>query len=262
MEDIVCGYQRLEELLKDKDAEIEQLKREKQEHMLEIQELNAKLVSIQKFATTRSSSPDKKEPPTISFAKLPARPASTEEQQRPISVLANLPAPAVFKGFDIALPAQPPSTEKRQLPISISAGLPARPASTGFGTPWTKFVSSTPSPQMLPPRPPPFHADTKSATESKTLPTLPTWQVNRPEGIAPPPLLHNYTFGAIQTGMLNSTPAPLSQDTPPLFPIRLPHEIKQKGGEASSQKIVFGETSQSPDNEKESNEGPVAQPDS
>ena len=77
-------------MLRDKDTEIEQLKREKQEHLLEIQGLNAKLVSIQKLAIPTRSSPEKMEAPTISFAKLPTRPLSLERNQRPISILADL----------------------------------------------------------------------------------------------------------------------------------------------------------------------------
>ena len=57
--------------------------------------------------------------------------------------------------------------------------------------------------------------------------------------------------------MLDSTPAPLSQDTTPLSRIGLPQEIKQQSGEMSCQETVDGETNQSLDNEKENNEGPA-----
>lgn len=260
MEDISRGYQRLQEMLKDKDTEIEHLKREKQEHLSEIRELNAKLISIQKLAVpTRSSSSEKKEPPTISFVKLPTRPSSLEKKQRPISVFADLPAPPVFKGFDIALPTRQPSPAEKQQPISISADLLARPISTGFGIPWTKPVAPPPSPQMFPPRPPPFHGDTKFATESNILPTLPTRSFKRPEGTVPPLQPYRYSFGAIQTEMLDSTPEPLPQDATRLFTFRSPHRIQQQSDEAPSQESVDGSKNQSSDDKKSNNEGPVVQ---
>ena len=176
----------LEGIIKDKDAEIEELRKEKQDFMSKVKELEAELVSLRKSAIhTISSSIEKKEPPTSLLAKLPTRPSSPKNGQKPTSLFANLPARPAFTGFDT--------------PGGQSAAKPS-------------LFAPTVSPRMLPPQQTPNSAGIAPTFESTIPPTLPRRLGRRQKGIVPPLLPHHQSFGAVSGPSPPSTASTLFQN--------------------------------------------------
>lgn len=172
MQDLLREKHRLEKSVRYKDTQIENLKREKRDYISKIEELEAKLVSLQKITIrTLSSSLVGKKQTSPLFAKLPARPPLQEKKQQTTSVLSDLPARPVFNGFDT--PGDKPA-------------------------PQTSLFAPTASPQMPPPRPTPSSADIVPTTESNIPPTLPIRPVVRPKGTVPPLLPHHQSFNVSQ----------------------------------------------------------------
>lgn len=102
MEGFLSEKQQLEVRIREKDAEIEEWQKEKQDYKSKVKELEANVVNLQNIAipTHSSSSQKKQKPPTSLSADLPARPPSPQTKQQPASLFANLPARPVFTGFD------------------------------------------------------------------------------------------------------------------------------------------------------------------
>ena len=172
MEDLLRQMQEVEENAREKDMEIERLEREKHEYMAKVKELEAELVSLRKLATlTWSSTLEKKEPPTVLNAQLPARPSPHERIHQPNSILADLPARPAFTGFDT--PSSTPAS---------------RPSS----------FAPTASSQMFHPLPTPYFGGMEPPVESSTPPTHATRSERRPKGTIPPLLPHHRSFGASQ----------------------------------------------------------------
>lgn len=160
----------LVEKLRETDAEIEELKKKKQDYISKVKELEAKVVSLGKFAISAHSSSHKTEKPLTShLANLPARPSSPEKKQQLASLSANLPARLVFTDFEI------PGVGK---------------------APQLSLFASTVSPQMLPPWSTPMLAGREPRLESIVPLNLPTRLRGRPKGTVPPLLPHHQSFSA------------------------------------------------------------------
>lgn len=176
--------------MRDKDAEIEQLKRERRNYLSKIKELEDEVISLRKAAIpTRLSSMTNKQPPTLSTANLPPHPSLSEGKQQPISIFADLPARPKFTGFDTvgAEPASQPS-----------------------------LFAPTAAPQVSIPQPTPLFGVVKPASESTTSTNLPTWPGGGQRGTIPPLLPHHQSYGASQMPLPADTPSALFQnfDTP------------------------------------------------
>lgn len=180
----------LQKSMRDKDAEIEQLKRERRNYPSKIKELEDEVISLRNAAIpTRLSSMTNKQPPTLPTANLPPHPSLSEGKQQPISILADLPARPKFTGFDT--PAVEPASEP-------------------------SLFAHTASPQVSIPQPTPLFGVVKPASESTTSTNLPTWPGGGQRGNIPPLLPHDPSYGASQMPLPADTLSALFQnfDTP------------------------------------------------
>ncbi|KAM0798120.1 hypothetical protein BDR22DRAFT_860524 [Usnea florida] len=167
---------RLEEEIKEKDAEIERLKAAQQAHITRIKELEAKLASLEYSSTPTDS--DETIPPMPIF-KFPELPLFL--RKKPTSVFANLPAPPVFSGFDT-------SDEGAALRTPVS-------------NPEASSVA-------FPPRSSALFPSTKSTLGSAMPPNLET----RPKGAVPRHPPHHQSSSAVPGALPSATASTLSRD--------------------------------------------------
>ena len=186
MESLLREKHQLEKIVRDKDTELEQLKREKQQDRSKIKELEDKVVSLQEYAiSVHSSSLEKQQLPTSLSADLPTRPSSPEKKQQPTSILANLPARPKFSGF---------STPESD------------------ASPQYSLFAPTASPQTTPVWSTPLYAGVEPTTKPATLPALPTLLRGPPKGTVAPLLLHHQYSSASQMPLPPLAPSELSQN--------------------------------------------------
>ena len=170
------------ERIKEKDAEIEELKISQRAYIIRIKELEAEVASLQKSVMSTDS--EKTEPPMPIF-KLPELPLSLRERKQPTSLFANLPAKPVFAGFDT-----PDEGTALRTPLSAPAA----------------------SPEGFPPRSPALFSSTKSTLESTVPPNLSTPLEKRRRGAVAPLVPHHQSFSAVQGSPPPATASTLSRD--------------------------------------------------
>ena len=173
---------RSEERIKEKDAEIEELKTAQQAYIIRIKELEDKVASLEDSRMPTDSEQTK---PPMPIFKLPELPLSLRERRQPISLFANLPALPVFAGFDT--PVEGPALK-------------------------TPLSSPEAYPERFPPRPSALFASTKSTLESTTPSNVPTPLERRPKGPVPGHLPHHQSSRVVPDSPPPATASTLSRD--------------------------------------------------
>ena len=169
---------RSEEIIMEKDAKIEDLKTVQRAYLIRIKELEDEVASLQ---NSRMPTGSKKTEPATPIFKIPELPLSLREKRQPTSILANLPVPAVFTGFDT-----PDEGGALRTPLS------------------TPKVS----PEGLPPGPRGLFSSTKSTLDSTTPQNLPPQLEKRRRGAVAPLLPYHQSCDAIP-----GSPPPVTAST-------------------------------------------------